>query len=82
MVKRGIFIFLLVTRMILLDAQEISNQVLVPLASTWQGEQYTISQTIGEAVVVYLPGETWELTQGFQQPLKKFGERPLRQGTG
>ena len=75
--------FLFVTGIVLLDAQELSNQVLVPLASTWQeGELYTISQTIGEAVVVYLPGGTWELTQGFQQPLGKNSVRPERQGTG
>jgi len=82
MVKRGIFIFLLATGMIQLDAQVISNRVLVPVASTWQGEQYSISQTVGEPVVLYLPGEEWELTQGFQQPLGKGADVPVRQGNG
>jgi len=82
MVKRGIFIFLFATGMLLLDAQEITNEVLVPLASTWNGEQFTISQTVGEPVVLYLPAENWELTQGFQQPLGKGADVPLHLGTG
>lgn len=80
--KRGIFIFLLATGTLLLDAQGLSHQVLVPAASTWQGEQYTISQTVGEPVVTYLPGENWELTQGFQQPLNVEKGIFIKQGNG
>ena len=66
MTRRGIFIILFLTGTVCLRSQELSHRVLVPLASTWHGELYHISQTIGEPVVKYLPGEEWDLTQGFQ----------------
>lgn len=68
MQKRGIFIVLILMGFLRLEAQVISHKVLVPAASTFQGEVYTVSQTIGEPVVAFLNTESWDLTQGFQQP--------------
>ena len=82
MTRRGIFIILFLTGIVCLRSQELSHKVLVPLASTWHGEFYHISQTIGEPVVKYLPGEEWNLTQGFQQPSIIFEQTIKPQGNG
>lgn len=82
MQKRGIFVILFLTGIVCLRSQELSHQVLVPLASTWHGELYHISQSVGEPMVQYLPGEQWELTQGFQQPSMVYELTIKPQGNG
>ena len=68
MLKGGYFILFFLMGIAGLKGQVISNEVLVPLASTWQNESYFVSQTVGEPVVIYLHTEENDLTQGFQQP--------------
>jgi hypothetical protein len=83
MQKRGIFIVILVMLLLRLGAQEvISHKVLVPGASTWEGEGYSISYTVGEPVVTYLGQEEWEITQGFQQPSITFVPTRPKDGNG
>jgi len=68
MLKRGIFIVLLVVSWTGLNAQELSHQVLVVAANVANGSGYSISQTIGESIVDFIHSEKYDLTQGFQQP--------------
>ena len=83
MKKRGIFILLMCLFMWLsLAGQEVSHQVLVPLASVVEIGNYNISQTIGEPFVDYLRTDSYDLTQGFQQPLpsRTIPGQPLGNG--
>lgn len=82
MLKGGIFIFIIVTGTVCLKAQELSHQVLVPVASTWQGGNYSLSQTVGEPVVAFVSGGNRDLTQGFQQPSMMLNPIVPPQGNG
>lgn len=48
--------------------QDVSHQVLAPLASTADLSYYNVSQTVGEAMVLTLETSGHDLTQGFHQP--------------
>src|ERR1035437_6715978 len=49
-------------------AQELSHQVLVPMADIASTGVISYSQTIGETAIEIIEGEDYILTQGFQQP--------------
>ncbi|MCD4768987.1 MAG: hypothetical protein K8R35_02325 [Bacteroidales bacterium] len=72
MLKRGIFIYILVISCGIMYAQELSHQVLVPLALVRNQGEVTISQTVGEAMVDFVHCTSYDLTQGFQQPRVKL----------
>lgn len=82
MLKGGYFILFLLLGISGLRGQVISNRVLVPLASTWQNENYSVSQSIGEPAVLYFHRESRDLTQGFQQPGTDFQSVINHQGNG
>jgi len=81
--NRGILTVLLVVSWTNLNAQEISNRVVVVAANVANGGGYTISQTIGEPVVEFISSDDWDLTQGFQQPgIKNGGPIRINDGNG
>lgn len=82
MLIRGIFIFILVVFFGISNAQELSRQVLVPMASVRNQEEVNISQTVGEAMVEFIHCTNYDLTQGFQQPRVKIGDRLQPMGNG
>lgn len=83
MLKRGIFIFVLVAMFgFHCKSQEISHQVLVPMASIAEQPGYNVSQTIGEVVVMTIASDNYELTQGFHQPGIKIDGPVPPQGSG
>ena len=66
---RGIIILVLLTGILSKSfGQDISHQVLVPLSSIADISYYNVNQTVGEPVVELFTGESYALTQGFQQP--------------
>lgn len=72
MLKRGIFIFFVLISCGIISAQELSHQVLVPLALVSNQGEINISQTVGEAMVDFIHCTNYDLTQGFQQPRVKI----------
>ena len=80
--RKGLIILFITVLYCTVSGQEISHKVLVPLASFKTIGGYCVSQTIGEPVVKYLPGETYDLTQGFQQPSVTVDRPEPPQGTG
>jgi hypothetical protein len=65
-----------------LFSQQLSHQVLVPLAGLASGNNINYSQTVGETAVEIIQYSDYVFTQGFQQPGFKatYGESP--KGTG
>jgi hypothetical protein len=59
-----------------LFSQELSHQVLVPVAGVISTGTINYSQTIGETAVEIMEGPEHILTQGFQQPLMRFPTNP------
>lgn len=49
-------------------SQQLSNQVIVPLAGLESDSKISYSQTVGEPVVEIIGGIDYIFTQGFQQP--------------
>jgi hypothetical protein len=62
--------------------QEISHQVLVPLAGLAKKGVISYSQTVGETAVEIVGCYNYVLTQGFQQPLIKLKIEQKPNGTG
>jgi hypothetical protein len=71
-----LLLILLVSRGNLLS-QDLSHQVLVPVAGVVNNSSLSYSQTIGESAVEVISSYDFVLTQGFQQPsLKLLKENP------
>jgi hypothetical protein len=71
-----LFLFLFVLWGNLLS-QQLSHQVLLPLAGVASNGNLSYSQTVGETAVEVVSGSAFVLTQGFQQPCINFsGEKP------
>ncbi len=70
MLKRGIFIVLVMSFYMQLSAQSVSvsRDVLVCSGSVASIGGFSVSQTIGEPVVKHIGNESFMITQGFQQP--------------
>lgn len=49
-------------------SQDVSHQVLVPMASVVDVNYYNVNQTVGESIVEGLDASDFYLTQGFNQP--------------
>jgi hypothetical protein len=65
-----------------LFSQQLSQQVLVPVAGVSSASTINYSQTIGETAVEIISSPEYIFTQGFQQPgLRLTNETPLP-GTG
>lgn len=65
-----------------LMSQELSHQVLVPMAGIIQTTAYEYTHTTGEAVVEITETPDLTLTQGFQQPLMIFTNSIPPSGNG
>ena len=82
MKKTLIPVFILIVSWTDAMSQELSSQVLVPLASVvydWKG---SYSQTVGEPVIEMVRYFDNVLTQGFQQPSVKVPKYDTIDGTG
>ncbi len=51
-----------------LYSQQLSHQVIVPLAGVISGKSVSYSQTVGETAVEIINSSLYTFTQGFQQP--------------
>ena len=83
MKKKGkVFVFLLVFFGAVASAQNLSNQVIVALGQVVSKEGIFYSHTIGETASELFSSHSYDLTQGFQQPLIKFlpGTKPTGSG--
>jgi hypothetical protein len=65
-----------------LFSQELSHQVLVPLAGVNSTETINYSQTVGETAVEIFSSQDFIFTQGFQQPGLKLIKVNKPQGNG
>jgi hypothetical protein len=63
-------------------SQQVSHQVIVPVAGIVSGSQISYSQTIGETAVEILGCSEYLFTEGFQQPSMIFSNEIRPQGTG
>jgi len=65
-----------------LYSQELSHQVLVPLAGVITAGSFSYSHTIGETAVEIIQSTDYIFTQGFQQPCIKFTREDPPPGIG
>lgn len=72
--KPGILILVLVGLCAEGLSQQLSHQVIVPLAGLASDSKITYSQTVGETAVEIVGCSWYVFTQGFQQPLIKKHE--------
>jgi hypothetical protein len=63
-------------------SQQLSHQVLVPLAGVVPDTKISYSQTVGETMVDITGCSYYIFTQGFQQPSIKIFDQPLIDGSG
>lgn len=63
-------------------AQQLSHQVMVPLAGVMTDSKLSYSQTVGETAVEMVGCSNFVFTQGFQQPGIKFSNETQPSGTG
>jgi len=83
MLKRfGILILFILCSCADLLSQQLSHQVLVPLAGITTNEKISYSQTVGETAVDILGYSWYVFTQGFQQPGIKISDDARPVGTG
>jgi hypothetical protein len=65
-----------------LFSQQLSHQVLVPLAGLVSGSSINFSQTAGETAIEIIGCSDYVFTQGFQQPGFKVTAVEIPKGTG
>lgn len=83
MIKRlRIILFLLPFLWTNLHSQQLSHQVLVPLAGLSNGGNVSYSQTVGETAVEVTGCSFYIFTQGFQQPDMKYSDKEKPLGSG
>ena len=63
-------------------SQQLSQQVLVPVAGVTATGTISYAQTIGETEVEFVSSSDFILTQGFQQPGLKYTAEPPHAGNG
>jgi hypothetical protein len=63
-------------------SQQLSHQVLVPVAGLASGGSISYSQTIGETAIVIVSSTDYLFTQGFQQPGIKISPEKPPAGSG
>lgn len=63
-------------------SQQLSHQVLVPLAGVAADSKVSYSQTVGETAVEIVECSQYVFTQGFQQPGIKLAREEPPPGTG
>ena len=67
-VKASFLIFLLTFAVFTSFSQQLSHQVMVPVAGIISGNDVSYTQTGGETAVEIISGSGFVLSQGFQQP--------------
>lgn len=65
-----------------LSSQELSHQVLVPMAGVISAGAISYSHTVGETAVEIISSSDFVFTQGFQQPGMKFVKVDQPEGNG
>lgn len=80
--RSGFLILLLIFQWNILLSQELSNQVLVPIAGISESQNLEYTYTIGEAAVEILSSHELVVTQGFQQPRFIFRKEVPPMGNG
>lgn len=65
-----------------LFSQQLSHQVLVPLAGVTSAGGINYSQTVGETAIEIISCSDFILTQGFQQPCIMILPAILQEGNG
>jgi hypothetical protein len=65
-----------------LFSQQLSHQVLVPVAGVMLAGSINYSQTIGETAIEIISSSGFEFTQGFQQPRITFIPNIIPPGNG
>jgi Secretion system C-terminal sorting domain len=63
-------------------SQQLSHQVLVPVAGLTDDSKLSYSQTVGETAVEIVGCNDYIFTQGFQQPDIKLSHEEAPKGTG
>jgi hypothetical protein len=63
-------------------SQQLSHQVLVPVAGVVSTGNISYSHTIGETAIEIFNTPDFVLTQGFQQPMIRFSPEPPLPGDG
>lgn len=63
-------------------SQQLSHQVLVPLAGIATDSRISFTQTVGETAVEISGCDRFVFTQGFQQPAIRFTNETAPKGTG
>lgn len=63
-------------------SQQVSHQVIVPVAGLVSGSQISYSQTIGETAVEILGCSEYLFTEGFQQPGMIYSNETRPEGNG
>jgi hypothetical protein len=81
---KGIYITVLLSSVFWIDisAQELTLQVLVPVAGVSSSGSINYSQTIGETAVEVINSSDFVFTQGFQQPGIKYSKENPPPGNG
>ena len=64
------------------SSQQLSHQVIVPLAGLASDSKISYSQTVGETAVELTGCIEYLLTPGFQQPRMRFSDEIPPEGTG
>jgi len=82
--KKGLRIILLSLPVVWTNllSQQLSHQVLVPLAGVASSSNMCYSQTVGETAVEITGCSFYIFTQGFQQPDIKYAEKNKPVGSG
>jgi hypothetical protein len=63
-------------------SQQVSHQVIVPVAGIISGSKISYSQTVGETAVEIMGCSAYLFTQGFQQPCMIFSNETRPAGNG
>jgi hypothetical protein len=84
MIKGGKILAFFITGMLCMDtlSQQLSHQVLVPLAGITSDKNLSYTQTVGETAVEIVGCSDYVFTQGFQQPGIKISTETPPPGTG
>jgi hypothetical protein len=80
--KTKVFILLMFFIWVKCEAQQLTNQVLLPWAGVTSSGVVNYSQSVGETAVELFSASDFILTQGFQQPRFKLPAGEVPSGTG
>jgi hypothetical protein len=84
MIKKGLWIVIMCNLVLLANglSQQLSHQVIVPLAGLASYSKISYSQTAGETAIELTGCSEYLFTQGFQQPGMRFSDVTRPEGMG